>query len=360
MKISGKDSSLIRILGIETLAERYRAEYRIGSSFGGSTFKGVDTASGSPVFIKYLICPRGEIERAKFMMELDALRHIEKAPFDKVAPKVLYFNEFDRQQTLALVTEWVNGELLSTWIERSGELSLQERLAVFHRVAYAMSTATRSHQHRDFHPGNIMLLSEDLVRMGPQFEHEARSAVKVLDWGEALPVIMGTFYDEPDHYATMLAEAPRMIGGSFTSRPPEVFQPWNFNYRSGGTYESWGLGMLLFRILTQRPLTAPASLGDYASEVHSGRLKILINRRTYELYEMDLPGGLILPRLFKWMMDDNPKKRASLADIARVLWDLRYEELSFENIQDLEIYFKDPRGYEPPAGWRFSSVPEYY
>ncbi len=348
------------MLGIDTLAERYHAEYKIGSSFGGSTFKGVDTVSGRPVFMKYLICPRGEIERAKFMMEHDALNHIGFIPFDKVAPKVLYFKEFDEQQTLTLVTEWVDGELLSRWIERSGNLTLQERLAVFHRVVYAMSSATLFHQHRDFHPGNIMLLSENLVRMGPEFkDYEARSAVNVLDWGEALPVIMGAFDDEPDHYATMLTQAPRMIGGAFTSRPPEVFHPWKFNRHFGGTYESWGLGMLLFRVLTLRPLTTSASLGDYASEVHSGQLKIIINRRTQELAEMDLPGGLILPRLFNWMMNDSPDERATISDIGRVLWDLRYEKLSIKNIHDLEKYFKDPSRYEPSSGWRFSSIPDY-
>lgn len=152
------DTRLIKKLGVETLGGRFRADRAIGSSFGGATFSGTDTETGHRVFMKYLICPRGEGERAKFMTERDALEDITKFPFDDVAPKVLHFEEFDDIQTIALVTEWVDGELLSTWLERAHLLTPLERLSVFHRVAYAMSTATTNYQHRDFHPGNIMLL----------------------------------------------------------------------------------------------------------------------------------------------------------------------------------------------------------
>lgn len=355
-----KDTALIRKLEIETLGARYRADRKIGASFGGATFIGTDTLNGNQVFMKYLICPRGEGERAKFMMEHDALQSNIKFPMDDVAPRVLYFEEFDELQTLALVTEWINGELLSVWLERAGELTIQERLAVFHRVTFAMSTATRNYQHRDFHPGNIMLLPEHLVRMGPGVsDFHARSAVKVLDWGEALPVISGNYDDEPDHNFVMLIQAPRVIGGALTSLPPEVFSPWQRNAHFGGTYETWGLGMLFYRLLTLQPLSAPIGLGDYAFQVRSGALKELIRRRVSELSALDLPGGLILPRLFEWMMTENPVNRADISDIGRVMWDLRYEELSITSNSELEKYFADPRKYEPASGWKFSSSPDF-
>ncbi|MCT6721712.1 protein kinase domain-containing protein, partial [Acidovorax sp. K2F] len=296
----------------------------------------------------------------QFLMERDALEAIAMFPIDDVAPKVLHFEEFDEQQTLALVTEWIHGELLSTWIERADKLTVEERLAVFHRVTFAMSTATRNYQHRDFHPGNIMLLPEGLALMGPQVKDvDARSAVKVLDWGEALPVIMGNYEDEPDHNFVMLAHAPRTIGGAFTGLPPEVFSPWQRTHHFGGTYESWGLGMLLYRVLTLQPLSVSASLGDYACEVRNGALRNLIRQRVRELGALDLPGGLILPRLFRWMMEEKPSERAAIADVGRVMWDLRYEELSLSGNQELEQYFADPRKYEPQSGWRFSSIPDF-
>ncbi|PVY69421.1 protein kinase-like protein [Cupriavidus alkaliphilus] len=294
------------------------------------------------------------------MTEHDALRKINAFPLDDVAPKVLHFEEFVKLETLALVTEWVDGELLSSWLERADELALQERLAVFHRVAFAMSTATRDFQHRDFHPGNIILLPEDFVKMGPYIRGlYARSGVKVLDWGEALPVIFGNYDDEPDHNFVMLAYAPRVIAGALTSLPPEVFSPWDRNSHFGGIYESWGLGMLLYRVLTLKSLSVPAGIGDYASQVHSGVLRNMIEQGTDELAAMDLPGGRILPRLFRWMMEQDPAKRADISDIGRVMWDLRYEELRIADNSELEKYFTDPRRYEPAAGWQFSGIPDY-
>lgn len=306
--------------------------------------------------MKYLICPRGEGERAKFMTERDALEDITKFPFDDVAPKVLHFEEFDDIQTIALVTEWVDGELLSTWLERAHLLTPLERLSVFHRVAYAMSTATTNYQHRDFHPGNIMLLPESLVHMGPIVRQiDAKAGVKVLDWGEALPVISGNYDDEPDHNFVMLTYAPRMIGGALTSLPPEVFRPWQRSVHFGGTYESWGLGLLLYRVLMLQPLEGFASMGEYASEVHNGGLHALVSRRTAELAAMDLPGGLILPRLFEWTMKEKPQERADMSDIGRVMWDLRYEELKITDHRELSRYFENPREYEPRGGWQFST-----
>jgi len=354
------DTALIRRLGVDALGGHYLANRSIGGSFGGATFTGTDLATGCRVFIKYLICPRGEGERAKFLMEHDALLHIASLPGDKVAPTVLHFEEFVELQTIALVTEWVDGELLSTWLERAHEFTVEQRLEVFHRIVFAMSTATLSYQHRDFHPGNIILLPDNLVRMGPEVEFKDMcSAVKVLDWGEALPVIMGNYDDEPDHHFVMLSHAPRMIGGAMTSLPPEVFSPWERNRYIGGTYESWGLGMLLYRVLSLQPLSASASLGDYASEVHSGALSNLVRQRAAELGAIDLPGGLILPRLFEWMMKEAPAERAQISNIGRVMWDLRYEQLRIMDHRELERYFANPHDYQPADGWKFSVYPDF-
>ncbi|WP_269532205.1 hypothetical protein [Chitinimonas sp. BJYL2] len=352
--------SLIRRLGIDTIDGRYRADENIGNSFGGTTFSGTDVSTGQRVFFKYLICPRGEGERAKFLMERDALVRTRQFPGEGVAPEVLHFEQFDELQSMVLVTEWVDGELLSDWLARAHTLDVEKRLEVFHRIAVAMSKATLSFQHRDFHPGNIILLPEDQVHMGPTVGfRDSRSAVMVLDWGEALPVIMGSYDDEPDHNFVMLSQAPRMIVGAITSLPPEVFKPWQHNRYFGGTYESWGLGMLLYRVLSlQNPVTF-ASLGEYASEVYSGALKSRLMERANELRELSIPGGLILPRLFEWAVNEEPESRPSISQIGRVMWDVRYESLSLVESRLLDQYFANPNEYEPEGGWRYSSIPDY-
>lgn len=65
--------NLVKTLGLETVGNRYKITHAIGQSFGGTSFIGKDCLTGEKVFMKYLICYRGAADRAKFLMEHDAL-----------------------------------------------------------------------------------------------------------------------------------------------------------------------------------------------------------------------------------------------------------------------------------------------
>lgn len=358
MKNNAKD--LITKLGLDKLDERYTIVEPIGDSFGGSSFVGHDSITSEKVFIKYLICYRGEHDISKFLMERDALDHFQKYPGMKVTPKLLYFKEFPDLLSAVIITEFINGQSLSNWLSGLDKVSIEERLQVFHRIVVAMSRATLSFKHRDIHPGNIILLPCSEVAMGPSVkEFEVNPAIRIIDWGESLPVIFGNYDDEPDHNFVLLQSAPRQIGGSITSLPPEVFSPWKKDGDFGGKYETWGLGLLLHRIILENPIPRAESLGHYAQSISDGSLENWVRQQVALLEGLDLPGGRIIPRLLHQMLQISPHSRFSLSDVGRILWDIRYEEFSIEDDQVLEKYFSNPREYEPTEGWRYSSFPDF-
>lgn len=344
--------ALVKKLGLNIVGERFEALNSIGSSFGGSSFVGRDLQEGVTVFMKYLICPRGETERAKFLLERDALKHLSWNPY-KVAPKFLHFETVPELVTDVLVTEFAKGEGLASWIDRSQPLGIEEKLEVFHRVVFALSHATLNYQHRDAHPGNIILLPEDQVVMKPWDAGMWNPAVKIVDWGEALPVIFANYDDEPDHNFILLEAAPKTIGGSITSLPPEVFSPWRQNTSFGGVYESWGIGLLLNRILTGSAPPRADSLGQFAKDVRDGALERWVRDQVNNIRSYDLPGGLILSRLLRSLLSVQPERRATLSDAGLVLFHLRYENLTISTSDEVERYFSDVCEYKPPGGWRF-------
>ncbi|MCI3208805.1 MULTISPECIES: protein kinase [Pandoraea] len=349
--------TIVQRLGIDLIHERYRAIEPIGQTYGGATFKGIDQQTRKQVFIKYLIGSRGELNRAKFAMERDALKNISL--FDaNLVPKLLTTEEFPDIESSAIITEWVDGELLSDWLGRSAPYSMNDKLAVFARITRALSIATLPYLHRDFHPGNVMLLPESTVRIGPEYIDNPRKidpGVKILDWGEALPVISGNYDDEPEHHFTMLTLGPRTIGGAFSSLPPEIFKPWVGNQHFGGTYEAWGMAVLLYRMLTGKDFNALKSIGEYVRQIYDGTLKQIVASRASELASLQLPGGGIIPRLFEWMCKEEPAGRAPLSMVGHALFDILYERLNL-NGPDLKRYMSylaNGEPFTPKGGWKY-------
>lgn len=238
--------------------------------------------------------------------------------------------------------------------------NLNEKLSVFHRIIVALSHGTIFFKHRDIHPGNIILMPASHVSMGPEFTAmQFDPGIRIIDWGEALPVIFGNYDDEPEHNFTLLKTAPTMIGGSITSLPPEVFSPWKQNADFGGLYESWGMGLLLHRIFLNEELPRAKSLGHYVESISNGSLQRWVDDQVAQLKRMSLPGGLIIPQLLKQMLEISADSRLELSRAARILWDIRYEKFSITDEQTLFKYFSSPNDYEPPDGWTHSFFPDY-
>lgn len=349
--------AVVKRLGIDLIQKRYLATQPIGQAYGGVTFIGVDQETQNQVFIKYLIGSRGSLDKAKFAMERDALQTIPS--YDcKVVPKLLATEEFPDIESSAIITEWVDGELLSNWLNRCAQHSMVDRLTVFARITQALSIATLSYLHRDFHPGNVMILSDSTVKMGVNYINSPRSidpGVKILDWGESLPVISCNYEDEPEHHFTMLKLGPRAIGGAFSSLPPEIFKPWVRNQHFGGTYEAWGMAALLYRMLTGNDFNSPKSIGEYVQQIYNGTLKQIVASRASELANLQLPGGHIIPSLFEWMCNEKPAERAPLSDVGNAVFDILYEDLNLygSDLKRYISYLAHKDTFTPTGGWRY-------
>jgi serine/threonine protein kinase len=352
--------NLIKTLRLDIVGERYQIISPVGASFGGASFVGEDNHTGQKVFMKYLICYRGEADRAKFMVERDALEHIKRHPGPDIVPNLVYSEEFPNIACAVIVTEFADGQSLSEWLSNLQTIGIDEKLCVFHRIVFALSKATLLFKHRDIHPGNIILTqtAASAMTMGHD-EFEADPGVKIIDWGESLPVIVGCFEDEPDHNFVLKNAAPTLLGGSITSLPPEVFSPWRENTGFGGVYETWGLGILFCSIILEHSAPRARSLGNYVKDIADGTLQNWVDQQVQAFSSRIMPGGLILPCLLNGMLDVSPDTRLPLSLVGRILWDVRYEKLSITDKRDLSKYFLNPNEYIPPSGWKYSSAVDY-
>jgi serine/threonine protein kinase len=304
--------------------------------------------------MKYLIARRGDYEHAKFLVERDALAR-DSVRSRTFKPNLLYFESFDELQSDVLVTSWVDGEPLGALLDRATNLSVDERLACFHRIVASVSFATLEYQHRDLHPGNIIMLAEDTVRMGPRIEEaDMAPGVMLLDWGEALPVMVGSHEDEPEHHFVLRSNASRKVGGSFVSLPPEVFLPWKNEYGIGGAYEAWACGLLMHRLLTGKQPIQHGSLGEYLQSLNDGSLAKWMEEASSTVRDL-FPDNVLVSAVLEGLLQLDPRARLSPSTAGRMLWDIRYEGLAFKTAAEARPYVANPHAYTPESGWRFSS-----
>jgi Tol biopolymer transport system component/predicted Ser/Thr protein kinase len=158
--------------------------------------------------------------------------------------------------TRALVMEFVEGESLATRIGR-GPLSLDEALPIARQIADALESAhERGIVHRDLKPANIMVMAD--------------GQVKVLDFGLAKamgPAGAGVYGAEggsgfsPADSPTMTSPvmtAAGMILGTAAYMSPEQARGKAVDKRA----DIWAFGVIVFEMLTGKPLFAADSVAD--------------------------------------------------------------------------------------------------
>lgn len=336
---------------------RYEARRRLGVGFGGAAFEGFDLETGKPVFMKYLIAPRGTDELARFAMEVDSLRALSLHPV-VVVPKYLDDVQLANGEVRVLITEWVDGVPLSAYLERSSHLSIATKLDLLRRVTFSVQLAVAVRRHRDLHPGNILVLADDMVRMGPGVEFiDVEPGVRIVDWGESTPLIFGNYEDEPEHHFTILAREGKRLGGSFASLPPEVFDPPNVMHQISGTYESWALGLIYVSLLLGRQPPVHESIGSYLRARRTLEIESWVLRARYDLKQLGLPGKDLIPALVSKLLERNPEDRFEPWDAKLVLWHVMEEGFALDEYVDNDEFFRyvqDPWAYRPVAGWKYA------
>lgn len=206
--------------------ECFELELVAGSGGFGTVFRARDLRDGKPVALKVAKIPDASA-RARFLREanlLSSLRHPGIVRY--VAHGSLSSDE------LWLAMEWLEGNDLAERLKRA-PLTVGESVALVRRVADALGPAhQRGILHRDLKPGNVFLEHDDL-------EH-----VRVLDFGLAR-----------SRFADGLVTAPGTVLGTLAYMSPE--QSSGRSDLDART-DVWGLGVLLYRLLTGRvPFPGP-------------------------------------------------------------------------------------------------------
>ena len=195
--------------------------------------------------------------------------------------------------TRALVMELVEGEDLAVRTAR-GPLLLEEALPIARQIAEALEAAhEQGIVHRDLKPANVKVRPD--------------GTVKVLDFGLAKAMEPATGdRSRPDlaHSPTLTAAHGTQLGvilGTAAYMAPEQARGGSVDKRT----DIWAFGVVLFEMLTGRPLFA----GETVSDTLAGVLKTEVDFTT-------LPAATPaeVRRLLRRCLERNPKRR--LHDIA--------------------------------------------
>ena len=146
------------------LDDRYELIERIASGGMGEVWRGVDQILGRPVAIKLLAAAYASDEqfRARFRAEA---RYAAALSHPGIA-RVFDYGETSPLGGPYLVMELVNGEPLSTILEREGRLPAYVTMDIVAQAARALDVA---HQagivHRDIKPGNLLITADGTAKI---------------------------------------------------------------------------------------------------------------------------------------------------------------------------------------------------
>ena len=225
------------------LASRYRIVELIGEGAMGEVWRGVPVEGGASVAIKIIhasLCTnatavgrfKSEVLAASRLIHPNTVRVFD---FGEAPGKMLY-----------MVMEHLQGQNLSTLIERLGRLSERRTLAIGVQILDALVAAHQNNiVHRDLKPDNVML-----VKSGSGEEQ-----VKVLDFGIAK--LLDTRGPNGPTGVMKLTRAGVVVGTP-AYMSPEQATGERIDFRS----DIFSVGVTLYHMITgERPFAAQSLVG---------------------------------------------------------------------------------------------------
>ncbi len=207
-----------------------------------------------------------------------------------------------------LVLELVEGEDLAARLKR-GAIPVEEALGIALQIAEALEEAhEKGLVHRDLKPANVMLTPE--------------GKVKVLDFGLAKALEAQSAGDTSSDFSqsSTLAHSGTLAGvvlGTAAYMPPEQASGKRVDRRA----DIWAFGVVLFEMLTGRPLFT----GGTASEVLASVIK-----DEPDWARLPTTSPATLRRLLQRCLDKNPRNRLQHMGDARL-------ELTAVSTEPLEL-----------------------
>lgn len=340
---------------LSVISERYELQEEVGLGKSSTCFFGVDRETGREILIKLLIFPRSRLEVARFRNEAEFLKN--NSPLNGIIRKIPEYIDhgvLHGGRIMFLVMERVRGELLSKWIEESlDEASLDERLLVAYRVFGAVEHQMLFTVHRDLHPGNIILLDEgvDLYSERPDYK------AIVLDWGQSYCYTAYAYSESDDDDMVIIHHGiGREITTSFYSLPPEIFKSWDRVSGEYNKFDSWAMGLLLYKLLTGKDLFDFRSIGDY-SESLSG-LGGRVRSARFEIIKNVGSEWEILAEIFFRLMRVEPSERMFIQDARHAIWFVIVEGFRPTDYVEMDKFLKSPDNYKGVT-WKYFKTEDF-
>lgn len=225
--------------------EHYRVTSEAISRTGpAANYKAIDKRTDETVMLQ--VVPLAHVDQSKRLQFEERVRIVQELDHINVA-RVRRVESDDRY--LGLVSEFVEGETLESWIVEHGPMPADAVLRVGLQVVRALGAAAfLGLSHRAIAPGNIMIMRGEIAEGGWPF-------VKLLNFGLAGLAI----YDDPVRDQELAADAPP----PFCS--PEQLLDKPIDFRS----EMYSLGATMCYLLTA---AVPLAVGGMKARLRARRL----------------------------------------------------------------------------------------
>ncbi len=340
---------------LDVISGRYELQEEVGLGKSSTSFFGVDRGTGEEIFIKLLIFPRSSLEVARFKNEAEFLkRHSALNSISYKYPGYIDSGELYCGKILFLITDRVRGKLLSEWINQSLlSASLDEKLLIAYRVFGAAGYNLGFSAHRDLHPDNIILLDADvdLYSEVPDFK------TVILDWGQSYSRMEYEYSESDDDYMAVIHDGiGREVTTSFYSLPPEIFKNWDNVSGECDKFDSWAMGLLLYKLLVGRDLFSFRSIGDYSESLR--RLSSMIWSARFDILRSVGSDFEILAEIFFRLMKVDPSERMSIQNARHALWFVIVEGFRPTDYSVINKFLMSPLYYDGVA-WKYFKVVDF-
>lgn len=246
-RLRGSDADFGVAAGDE-LAGRYRLQHVLGVGGMGSVWRAIDLRFGSPVAVKVIkpVLAEEENSRARFLLEAKMAARL-RSPH---VVQILDHGETDG--CVFIVMELLEGESLSTRLEREQRLDATTTATVITHIGRAMTRACElGVTHRDLKPDNVFLVDND-----------GEILTKVLDFGVAKrdADILEMTGDGPE------TKTGTLLGTPFYMSPEQATASKNVDHRS----DLWAMAVITYEcLLGERPYRTN-NLGDLILQICTG------------------------------------------------------------------------------------------
>lgn len=352
-----KSQNFFEVTGLSILEGKYRLHEEISGGKSATSFTGKNIETGDDVFIKLCIFPRSELERARFKNEVRVLQDLDFLNKRmKKTPSYISDGEIFDGKILYLITEKIHGTLLAEWFKLNfSESPLKERLKIAYRVFGATEHFSAFWTHRDLHPGNIILLNEDIDMLS---DHPNFKTI-ILDWGQAYSRLHFEYSESDDDEMVIIHNGiGKEITNSFYNLPPETFVDWENSGAEYNKYDSWAMGLLLYKLITGEDLFSFKNIGQYAAA--QGNIEWEITRRLSNISSYATTEASILTALVSRLLRKNHVDRMFIQDARFALWFILVEDFLPTDTKLINRFLDKPSHFDEVSWRHFSTEPFDY